>query len=589
MPDENGTDSTKEIRKILGSCNCILIVPNGYPYNREINPLTILAESAIDVLHSYGIINTRYKRSIVDLTDTRQIAQNKRITNDFIAPIRKFKEEIAGNSQAPLVIILQSCPESNFQALNHQGKDILIGIGQGERNNPDHPHKPTFAPSIITKLRLSLADNHLTSELAPPTSDLCGHESDSLNQLFSRKDLQEDIYDSNISSIILTFNASSLMVDGDALLKRGQSLGQAILSFTQKMPFVRKVKITSIDTHTAKDKNYIFRIHNDDDTSNSMLREAYIDELAQSIKKSGLLHPLVLLQKKDGNYKILCGFRRYQALSRLHVEWVEAKIYQEGDFSQEDFFDISLAENTKRRNLNPIEIGNFLESAARDLNMNNTGLAEKFGQTLGIGRPNQSVAQSTVHKYRKLYDICVKGESREIINDIINENLQFTIAAEVLAPIKDPEDRNSFYTQIIKPLSPTRPQIIEIKKILEASSTSLKKALEKDTVQSAIQRAQLTEQKGGNVLKYLQQQRPRTTSKNQSEFQNRVTEIRKAIFGDDIPKNDFKISRPGKERKDEITLQVKIRPENLAETLAKLQRLPDIQESLSHLFDTGKS
>jgi ParB/RepB/Spo0J family partition protein len=588
MPDDSGPDSMKEIRKILGSCNCIFIIPDGYPYEGRLNPLTILAESAIDVLHSYGVINTKYKRSIIDLVNTRQISQNKRITNDFLVPIWKFKEEIKGNSQAPLVIILQSSPESVFQALNQPEKDILIGIGQGERNNPDHPHKPTFAPSIITKLRLSLADNDLTSELAPPSSDLCGHESDSLNQLFSRKDLLENLYDVDVSSILLTFNASSMSEEADALRRRGLSLGQAILSFTQKMPFVRKVQITSIDTKTAKDKNYIFRIQNDDDASNSMLREAYIDELAQSIKKSGLLHPLVLLQKRDGNYKILCGFRRFQALSRLHVEWVEAKIYQEGDFSQEDFFDISLAENTKRRNLNPIEVGNFLESAARELNMNNTSLAEKFGQTLGIGRPNQNVAQSTVHKYRKIYDICAKGESKEIINDIINENLQFTIAAEILAPIKDPEDRNSFYTQIIKHLSPTRPQIIEIKRILEAHTTSLKKALEKDTIQSAIQRAQLAEQKGSSLLKYLQKQQPRLVSKNQSEFQSQVTEIRKAIFGDDSPKNDFKISKQGKEKKDEITIQLRIRPENLADTLEKLKRLPDLQESLSHLFDTGK-
>jgi ParB/RepB/Spo0J family partition protein len=589
MPDENGTDSTKEIRKTLGSCNCILIVPDGYPYDGKVNPLTILAESAIGVLHSYGVINTRYKRSIVNLADIGRIVQNKRITNDFLVPIRKFKEEIKGNNQTPLVIILQSRPDLDFQTANLLDKDILIGIGQGERNNPDHPHRPTFAPSIITKLRLSLADNHLTSELAPPASDLCGHDFDSLNQLFSRKDFPDDLHDAHVSSILLTFNASSLAEDADALLRLGLSLGEAILSFTQKMPFVRKVQITSIDTKTAKDKNYIFRIHNDDDASNSMLREAYIDELAQSIKKSGLLHPLVLLQKKDGNYKILCGFRRFQALSRLHAEWVEAKIYQEGDFSQEDFFDISLAENTKRRNLNPIEIGNFLESAARDLDMNNTNLAEKFGQTLGIGRPNQNVAQSTVHKYRKIYDICVKGESKEIINDIINENLQFTIAAEILAPIKNPEDRNSFYTQIIKPLNPTRPQIIEIKRILETNANSLKTTLEKDVIRSAIERAQLTDQKGGSFLKFLQKQRPRLVAKNQSEFQNRVMEIRKTVFGGDSPKNDFKISRQGKEKKNEITIQLKIRPDNLVETLAKLKRLPDLQESLSHLFSIGKS
>jgi ParB/RepB/Spo0J family partition protein len=587
VPDDNVPDSTKQIKKILGNCNCILVVPDGYPYAGEPNPLTILAESALRTLDSFGVINTKYKRSIIDLASTGHILQNKRVTNDFLLPILKFKEEIKGNGQTPLVIILQLCPEGRFENLNHPGKNILIGIGQGERNNPSHPHKPTFAPSIVTKLRLSLADCGLTSELAPPHSDLCGHEVNSLNQLFSRKDLLEGLYDANVTSIILSFNASSLGEDMTSIQGAGSSLGKAIHSFTQKMPFVRKVKITSIDTSTAKDKNYIFRIHNVEDASNSLLREAYIDELAQSIKRSGLLHPLVLLQKKDGNYKILCGFRRFQALSRLQEEWVEAKIYQEDDFSQEDFFDISLAENTKRRNLNPIEIGNFLESAARDLNMNNEGLAAKFGQTLGIGKPNQNVAQSTIHKYRKIYGICVKEESKEIINDIINENLQFTIAAEILAPIKNPDDRNSFYTQIVKPLSPTRSQIIEIKKILEAQSDSLKNTLEKEGIQSAIQRAKLADDKGLTLLKYLQKQRPRAVSSAASEFQSKVDEIRKEIFGVDSPNSDFKISRQGKKKRGEIIIQLRIRPENMSDTLLKIKRLPDLQENLSHLFDNG--
>jgi hypothetical protein len=218
--------------------------------------------------------------------------------------------------------------------------------------------------------------------------------------------------------------------------------------------------------------------------------------------------------------------------------------------------------------------------------MNNSSLAERFGQTLGIGKPNQNVSQSTVHKYRKVFDICQKGESKEMINDIINENLQFTIAAEILAPIKDPEDRNSFYMQIIKALAPTRPQAIEIKKILETLSPHLRNALARDEIQVAIQKALLAEHKSDTFLKLLQKQ-PKGNIRSQSEFQNKVTEIRKTIFGTDISKNDFKIDQQGKG--NELTIQVKIRPDNIFEILTKLKGLSDLHESLTQLFNIRKS
>ncbi len=586
MP-ENTFDSSKEVQKTLGNCNCVLVVPDGYPYDEKNNPLSLLANSAIQTLQCYGIINKKYKRSIIDFTNTELIRKNKRITKEFLLPLLQFKEEIQGNSQVPLIVILRSVPETTFHQEKVATADLILGIGQGERRNPQHPHRPTFAPSIVTKLRVSLADNNFTSELAPPSSTLCGHEPESLNQLFFQKNFLEDLYDPNVSSLLLTINNSSLTDIPEEMKIMGESLAKAIVSFTAQMPLVRKVKRNSIEIAGKRDRKYIFRVHDNGNDSMSMLREAYISELAHSIKKSGLIHPLVLLQKRDGKYKILCGFRRYQALTQLNEEWIDAKIYQESDFTKEDFFDISLAENTKRRNLNPVEIGNFLENAARELAMNNAGLAEKFGQTLGIGKPNQNVSQSTIHKYRKVNDIRLKGTSPDIINDIINEKLQFTIAAEILAPIKDPEDRNSFYANVLKALSSTRAQAIQIKKMLDSTGKSIKTVLQAKDMQAAIEKALLTEHKSNTFIKFLQKKQLPARRKQQSHFQKKVESIRNSVFGD-TPKSDFKILKPTKNKKNEFTIQLKVRPDNLAETIEKLGLLSGHKEELLQLFSGNK-
>ncbi len=584
---EKTIDSTKDIHKTLGSCNCIVVVPDGYPYHGKAHPLTLLATSTIQSMNCYGIINTKYKNSITNLSSVESIRKNKRITNEYIHHLVQFKKEIRGNSQIPLIVILQTAAEATLKGTNIPQTDLVLGFGQGERRKSTHPHKPTFPLSIVTKLRLSLSDNNFTTEIAPPTSHLCGHEPSSLNQLFSEKNFIEDLYDPHVHSLLLTINSASLTDNPEEMKIMGEFLAKAFTSFTEKMPLVRKVRRSSIETATPKDQKYIFRVQDNDDTALNMLREAYVNELALSIRKSGLIHPLILLQKRDGKYKILCGYRRYQALCQLNEEWIEAKIYKENDFTKEDFFDISLAENTKRRNLNPVEIGNFLERAAQELGLNNAALAEKFGQTLGIGKPNQNVSQSTIHKYRKINAIRVKGQSGEIINDIINEKLQFTMAAEILAPIKDVEDRNSFYINVIKALSATRAQAIQIKKLLDFHKKSIQSFLQTKDVQAAIEKALLTEHKSSAFIRFLQKKQPQIRRKQQSQFNKNIENIRSSIFGD-APKGDFKITKPAKGGKNELTLQLKLRPENLNDAIEKLTLLTKHEKELQQLFDLKK-
>jgi ParB family chromosome partitioning protein len=218
--------------------------------------------------------------------------------------------------------------------------------------------------------------------------------------------------------------------------------------------------------------------------------------------------------------------------------------------------------------------------------MNNGDLAQRFGQTLGIGKPNQNVSQSTIHKYRKINSIRLSGSSKEIINDIINERLQFTIAAELLAPIQDPEDRNRFYLDVIKTLSATRSQAIQIKKLLEEDGKQLKTTLQKKEIREAIEKALLAENKCSAFIKYLQKKHS-VTNTTKDQFQKRVATLRDKLFKN-AQKNDFKITQPTKGKKKEITLQVKIRPDTIDSTMAGFKRLAEDPNELSQLFTEEK-
>ncbi|HID69438.1 MAG TPA: hypothetical protein EYP35_03010 [Desulfobacterales bacterium] len=95
---------TKKIHKILGSSNCITIVPDSFPYAGKENLLTPFASAFIKTIEAYGVINCKYKKTIIDLDHTDDVKKNQRITNEFLKPLYTFKEEIRGNKKTGVCI-----------------------------------------------------------------------------------------------------------------------------------------------------------------------------------------------------------------------------------------------------------------------------------------------------------------------------------------------------------------------------------------------------------------------------------------------------------------------------------------------------
>jgi ParB family chromosome partitioning protein len=80
--------------------------------------------------------------------------------------------------------------------------------------------------------------------------------------------------------------------------------------------------------------------------------ETAIEELAQSIRETGILQPIVVVAE-DGHYKILIGERRWRAARKVGLRKIPALIRS---IPKDHQLEASLIENLQREELNPLEI-----------------------------------------------------------------------------------------------------------------------------------------------------------------------------------------------------------------------------------------
>jgi ParB family chromosome partitioning protein len=80
--------------------------------------------------------------------------------------------------------------------------------------------------------------------------------------------------------------------------------------------------------------------------------EAAIAELAESIKRHGVLQPVVVIQR-DGEYVLIAGERRVRATRVAGLPTVPAIV---ADLDESKFRELALIENIQREALNPIEL-----------------------------------------------------------------------------------------------------------------------------------------------------------------------------------------------------------------------------------------
>ena len=106
--------------------------------------------------------------------------------------------------------------------------------------------------------------------------------------------------------------------------------------------------------------------------------EQALKELAESIKKHGVIMPIVVNDNGDGKYMIIAGERRFRACHLAGRETIPVVIRQ---YSEREIKEISLIENLQREDLNPIEAATAMKQLMTDYKLTQDELAERIGKS----------------------------------------------------------------------------------------------------------------------------------------------------------------------------------------------------------------
>ncbi len=106
--------------------------------------------------------------------------------------------------------------------------------------------------------------------------------------------------------------------------------------------------------------------------------EEALNELADSIRKHGMIMPIVVNEMENGRYMIIAGERRYRAAKIAGLTRVPVVVRS---YTDREIKEISLIENLQREDLNPIEAANAMKQLMDEYRLTQEELAERIGKS----------------------------------------------------------------------------------------------------------------------------------------------------------------------------------------------------------------
>ena len=174
--------------------------------------------------------------------------------------------------------------------------------------------------------------------------------------------------------------------------------------------------------------------------------EQALKELSDSIRKHGVIMPIVVNDNKDGTYMIIAGERRFRATKLAGLNSIPVVIR---NYSAREIKEISLIENLQREDLNPIEAATAMKQLMVDYKLTQDELAER------IGKSRPAIANTL-----RLLNLCP-----EVI-ELVAEGKLSAGHARTIVPLPA-EDQQTFAREAIK----SQVSVRELEKKVRAYNT----------------------------------------------------------------------------------------------------------------------
>ena len=199
-----------------------------------------------------------------------------------------------------------------------------------------------------------------------------------------------------------------------------KALGKGLKAFMpEEFGIIREERFMEIDIDQLKPNPLQPRMRQNPES---------LDELAQSIRETGVLQPVVAVPE-EGAYKIIVGERRWRAAKKAGLQKIPVLIRTLNKAQQHE---ISLIENLQRDDLNPLEVALAYQRMSQEFGLTQQDIADR------VGKDRTSVANTL--RLLKL---------PQEVQDLIADGKLTMGHARALVTIEDPKLQKSMAAKIV--------------------------------------------------------------------------------------------------------------------------------------------
>lgn len=265
-------------------------------------------------------------------------------------------------------------------------------------------------------------------------------------------------------------------------MKKGLGKGLGALMNTDE-----PIDVSKEETKTLK----LSQIEPNKDQPRTEFDAEKLETLSESIKKYGILQPIVVKKQENGFYKIIAGERRWRAAKLAGLSKIPVVIKE---FDDQETMEIALVENLQREDLNPFEEARGYKELMDLFSLTQEQVAQK------VGKSRSAVANSV-----RLLTLCDEIKEFVIKKELTvghvrallatdNEGIQLMAARKIVAEGLNVRQTEALIKQLLQAKKPKKKNPIdeELRRYLSALEKKLSNSLgTKVTIQSKKNRGKI--------------------------------------------------------------------------------------------------
>lgn len=211
----------------------------------------------------------------------------------------------------------------------------------------------------------------------------------------------------------------------------GRGLSSLIPKKVNKVPSASGEAIVATVSEEEKGKVLnieVGKIKNNPLQPRQKFADREMEELVESIKRYGIIQPLIA-SRKDGEYELIAGERRLRAAKILNLEKVPIIVRQAED---QEKLEVALIENIQREDLNPVEMALAFRKLIDEFNLSQEDLSKRVGKSRPVVTNTLRLLNLPEEIQLALIDGRITEGHAKLLTGLEGEEKQFNLFRKIL-------------------------------------------------------------------------------------------------------------------------------------------------------------